>query len=369
MKIFRSTKVALKFSTKAKRERLRFIMDEYSKVVNFFIEHFKGDVPKKSKLLKPIVDLPKSWLSFSMRQTAAREAVDMLHSRRKAGRVGVPTHNGKIMYLSSGQIAFREKRKAKSFDCWLHFRNIGRGFIFDIPIKLHDHYHALSERGRRMESFVIGPDSIQLSFKIETGKKKKKGVQLGIDTGIKTLATTSKGKKLGTDTERLVEKIKRKKYGSKKQSRARKELRHYMDATAKELLSKARLQLVVVEDLKKLGYKSRLKRRLSKNMRCSLGAWNYRYWLNRVQMASEDNRVVFRSVSPAYTSQRCHDCGHTERGNRTNQEMFRCKGCGYACNADVNAARNILERFLSGPYGAACKIKSAVRRDIPFRKR
>jgi transposase len=46
-------------------------------------------------------------------------------------------------------------------------------------------------------------------------------------------------------------------------------------------------------------------------------------------------------VSPAYTSQRCSACGHTAAESRESQALFRCVACGYACNADVNAARNI----------------------------
>jgi IS605 OrfB family transposase len=41
-------------------------------------------------------------------------------------------------------------------------------------------------------------------------------------------------------------------------------------------------QLIVVEKLSNLNYKTKLKRRLSKNMRRSLGSWNYRYWLTRL---------------------------------------------------------------------------------------
>ncbi|HFO1783386.1 TPA: RNA-guided endonuclease InsQ/TnpB family protein [Escherichia coli] len=48
------------------------------------------------------------------------------------------------------------------------------------------------------------------------------------------------------------------------------------------------------------------------------------------------------AVNPAYTSQRCSCCGHTEKANRRTQSKFECKACGYAENADVNAARNIL---------------------------
>jgi len=40
---------------------------------------------------------------------------------------------------------------------------------------------------------------------------------------------------------------------------------------------------VVVEALKNLNYKSKLKRRLSKNIRRSIGTWAYRYWLRRLE--------------------------------------------------------------------------------------
>ena len=46
-------------------------------------------------------------------------------------------------------------------------------------------------------------------------------------------------------------------------------------------------------------------------------------------------------IRPAYTSQCCSACGHMGGGSRKSQALFRCVACGYACNADVNAARNI----------------------------
>lgn len=48
------------------------------------------------------------------------------------------------------------------------------------------------------------------------------------------------------------------------------------------------------------------------------------------------------SVPPAYTSQRCAGCGHTEKANRQSQSRFECLECGYTENADINGARNIL---------------------------
>jgi putative transposase len=46
-------------------------------------------------------------------------------------------------------------------------------------------------------------------------------------------------------------------------------------------------------------------------------------------------------VHPAFTSQRCSACGHIAAGSRKSQALFRCVACGYASNADVNAAKNI----------------------------
>jgi putative transposase len=46
-------------------------------------------------------------------------------------------------------------------------------------------------------------------------------------------------------------------------------------------------------------------------------------------------------INPAFTSQRCSVCGHTDAESRESQADFRCVACGYVDNADVNAARNI----------------------------
>jgi transposase len=46
-------------------------------------------------------------------------------------------------------------------------------------------------------------------------------------------------------------------------------------------------------------------------------------------------------INPAYTSQRCSACRIRDPEARESQARFRCRSCGFACNADVNAARNI----------------------------
>ena len=141
----------------------------------------------------------------------------------------------------------------------------------------------------------------------------------------------------------MVERIKRCRHGSKGQKRARRALHQRMAEVAKEVASLTP-RLVVAEDLTRLSPGTRTDRRRSRNRRRSLGAWAYRDGLDRLEWACEVNRVRFERVPPAYTSQRCHACGHTGRGNRKGEE-FWCRACGHTDPADVNAARNLLDRF------------------------
>ncbi|MCY3853440.1 MAG: transposase [Gammaproteobacteria bacterium] len=57
-------------------------------------------------------------------------------------------------------------------------------------------------------------------------------------------------------------------------------------------------------------------------------------------------------VSARNTSRTCAECGHVEKDNRKEQAHFRCLACGHTDNADLNAARNILDlglnRLLAG---------------------
>ena len=349
MKINRSTKLSLKQATPAKHQELSRVLDEYARVVNGFIDLFWDECPRKAELLKPVVDSVPSWFGARMRKVAAREAIDMVKAM-KALKGNKPTHNGKCMCVSSTIAQLQTANKAEEFDAWLRLYCIGEGISLYLPVRYHKHFNKLLERGRRLESYVITRTTVQLCFEIETGPKKVPTTAVGVDTGIKALASLSTGEQLGIDVKDLIEVSKRKKWGSKGHKRALRSLRQRIDEVARDVAEKA--DVVVVEDL--LGITHKTKRRLGKDMRRSVGVWNVRYWMTRLQARTEDNRVAFRRVPAHYTSQECSKCGHTDRRNR-NGELFVCRACGHADNADVQASHNILSRFLAGPYGAGCK--------------
>ncbi len=52
-------------------------------------------------------------------------------------------------------------------------------------------------------------------------------------------------------------------------------------------------------------------------------------------------------IKPAYTSQRCGQCGAINKASRQTQAHFKCVACGHTAHADINAARNILAAGLA----------------------
>ncbi len=48
------------------------------------------------------------------------------------------------------------------------------------------------------------------------------------------------------------------------------------------------------------------------------------------------------AIPSQYSSQTCSRCGCVDKKNRPSQARFTCTACGFECNADYNAALNIL---------------------------
>jgi putative transposase len=64
-------------------------------------------------------------------------------------------------------------------------------------------------------------------------------------------------------------------------------------------------------------------------------------WGLLVRRLEEKAASRVEKIRPAFTSLRCSACGHVDAKSRESQARFVCTACGFACNADVNAARNI----------------------------
>ena len=191
------------------------------------------------------------------------------------------------------------------------------------------------------------------------------GQVVGIDRGVTVSAALSTGQLLHcpaltarerTRLRRLQRKLARGKRGSNRRGRARHaiaRLRARETDRRKDWAEKTstgiarRFDLIRVEDLQITNMTRSAKRTREnpgRNVRQKAG-------LNRGILASGWGLLVRRleqkapgrveKISPALTSQRCSACGRVDRGSRESQAVFRCTACGFAANADVNAAINI----------------------------
>jgi IS605 OrfB family transposase len=176
---------------------------------------------------------------------------------------------------------------------------------------------------------------------------------LGVDLGIVNLATDSDGETLsGERIER-----RRQWYATRRQAlqkvgtrSAKRRLcllkgrqRRFQQDTnhviSKRLVAKAKhtKRAIALEDLSGIRQRARVQRQ--QRARHSNWAFGQLRFFISYKARRAGVRVAF--VDPAYTSQRCSACGHTERRNRKSQAAFCCVVCGHASSADYNAAINI----------------------------
>ena len=185
---------------------------------------------------------------------------------------------------------------------------------------------------------------------------------LGVDSGIAKIATTSDGKYYsGTKVKnlrrrnfKLRQKLQAK--GTKSAKRLLKRRRRKKSRFAPDVnhcISKILVQVakgthraIVLEDLKGIRERARkgTRKTVNKTMRQALSSWAF-YQLRRfIEYKARAAGVAVIYVDPRNTSRTCSKCGYVDKKSRKDQEHFVCTSCGYALNADINAAINIADR-------------------------
>jgi len=176
---------------------------------------------------------------------------------------------------------------------------------------------------------------------------------LGVDLGIVNIATTSDGEHFAGNKVNSLRKRRRRqrkrlqvkqtrsakrraKKISGKEHRFAKDVNHCI---SKQLVKKAKRtgRGIALEVLK--GIRSRVRARKSK--RAELHSWSFHDLGKKIIYKAKLVGVPVVFVDPACTSQMCSVCGYTAKHNRISQETFKCRQCGHASHADINAALNI----------------------------
>jgi len=77
--------------------------------------------------------------------------------------------------------------------------------------------------------------------------------------------------------------------------------------------------------------------------------WTYTIIREKVLSLSEAEGFVLQEVDNTFRSQRCSQCGRVRKANRKGK-TFLCDVCGYADDADRNAASNLALDLCEVPY-------------------
>lgn len=388
--MIKRTQHSLKFITAKKRQLLDALFVEYQRVVNEFIVLYWDEKKLPSKANATQWRQVTTWLCGKAVKCAYRQAIQMIKSaqaknkkriykayqkvyayakgrgkswtivnqkwsewsagRKFRSRVNKPVFNGNSIDLNSDlATVYTSPKKMKNFDLAVRLGSIfGNRISLLLPTKKHALFNKHIANGYSVNSSVQlrridGKLYVNLFLEKETPKVKDIGKVLGIDVGIKKLMSTSDGEFFGRDIEAKIQKLKRRKRGSENSKQTLSEIKDYIGQQVNTLRLDD-VSVVVVEDLDVKNMSK--KRKSSKEHRKTLGNWNSRLLFGRLLSRCEENRVLFTTTSPEYTSQQCSSCGVICKESRKG-ERYECKSCGASLDADHNAGMNIRNRFLN----------------------
>ena len=202
------------------------------------------------------------------------------------------------------------------------------------------------------------------------------GKIVGLDRGVYNIVTTSDGVHYGAKDARRVK---------RKYNHVRSELQEKGTRSAKRRLISISgcekrfvhdqnhciskklanidedVSIYVLEDLSSMNMK-RLRGKSNKTMRKWLSAWSYSDLEFKLIYKCQMNGMRVEFVDARYTSQKCSVCKTIDKASRKGNR-YVCRHCGNSMHADVNAAINIRDSYItqtskSGqaavnqPYGA-----------------
>lgn len=300
--------------------------------------------------------------------SSRNKAIEMVKSARdrekKNKRFSKPGHGLIPIRLDARTLSFNSERTYASVAT--------QGERIKIPLTWH-------RQARRYENWFcqsgeIGIDkwgrwNLWLVFEKKFKLPERTGVVYGGDRGIAHVIVISNNKFYG---ERWWAEHERKSFlhiarlqskGTKSAKRRLKKvfrkLRRFREncdrVIAKQII--ASLQpgdTIVLEILTHIRDRCGVKGKAHKKHRRKIGRWSFKRLENAIRYHAELSGIYVECVKAHYTSQMCSKCGVVSKSNRKNQALYSCK-CGLRLNADLNAARNIAERwriangFASGP--------------------
>jgi len=248
--------------------------------------------------------------------------------------------------LDSRFVEIQENESSKISTHWIKITSFPSKSFY-IPFTPTRHMKELINRGfvMKINNLRVNSDgSLGIYFVKETQLRSNQAI-VGVDMGRNKIVTCSNGNvetthNTGRTTKQILERIANRRQNSQGHKKARQELKNQINYSIKNNIPWDQLSHLVIEDLSEIKQGNAWGR---KNQ-----FWRVGYAQSRIEHVCEENGVRLTRVNAAYTSQMCSSCGVRHKNNR-HGEQFLCLGCGYAMDADHNAAINIRNRGAYSP--------------------
>lgn len=364
--MIKSTKVSIKFANKNKKDTLVQIIDEYRRVVSFFIDSLWSLEKVPVLVPKDITDKCDTWLSARMKQCASKQASGIVRGTQAKQRkrlyaiqkmiednrleeakklqkiydntiITKPVVDDLEMELSSQIVSKVDMQNDTQFDGWITLTSIGNKIKLALPFKKTKHLNRLLNRGGTLTSGVR-LSKCGATFMVNTPDVSpvSDGVTIGIDIGQNSCISVSNGQVVECDPHghtymSICKELARKKKGSKAFNRKQKHRANFIHYCVNRINFDG-VKNMRIERIRQLRTGVRTSRLLS--------GWSYKKVFDALRGKVETLGVQVTELSPTYTSQRCSKCGRVRKANRKGK-VYTCDHCGLTMDADVNAAINI----------------------------
>lgn len=369
--MIRSSKHTLKFLNSGKLLKLHEFIEEYRFIFNLILNNiweygYEDFCPSKDKLenCPRFLDYRrfklKTNLSARVLRTLTTQLCGVLKGAiKKRATVQYLLKNNKInvnkaeklfkkhlivkpnienLKLEINSICCEIVESNGEFNSFLVLKSLGKYYgKIPLPVKNTKVSNKWRKLGKRLNSVLLDGFSVSFRFEIEKSQPDNlKGRILGIDQGFKNVATLSDGQVTPkTDThghslESIINKLSRKKKGSKAFGKTQEHRENFVNWSINQLdFTKAKE--VRLEKIRNINYKKRCSRKMS-------------HWLNtlirdKIKRRCEELDVPVFEQDSSYRSQRCFRCGIVRKANRRGQ-IYKCKHCGHEDDSDHNASLN-----------------------------
>lgn len=265
----------------------------------------------------------------------------------------------KPLFLRNDTFRVEKSENAEEFDHWAKIPIHNEWGGIEVPLKPH---REIKEEWEIKDSKIVKRDDyfvLHISVQFEVEPQQDFSNVLAVDLGESTYATavlSSDGRPrfYGEDIRgirrhysHLRRKLQEKGLQDEVKRIGQKESRtihHRLHEISRELVSLADQHdsIIVLGDVKEVDGETGKGRRMNR----ITNNWAVGKLRKFIQYKAQEKGIPVILVDEAYTSQICHRCKETENTSRPSQGRFKCRSCGLDhYNADVNAAKNILDRF------------------------